>query len=217
YSDEYGPFNYPNDASGDWKVMWYDAGISIPLRVLYQFDIDEVRTLYELNLNPNLVPNPSFEIGSGQWPDKWDHTQAFNIANAGTFLWDNTVAHSGSYSIGFTNCNHSDFLTWTSDFIPYEVGQAYEIEFWYLYSTNSYYSTYLHWGYSLYDENFNLYGNDVSSTNAGVTGEWIKRNFFIHGNDPKPKYLRISFSTRGAIPPNLATIWVDDVRMVKRY
>lgn len=70
--------------------------------------------------SPNLFPNPSFEIVSGNFPTSWG-TQPSSVA-------DSTITHAGSYS--FKVSGPTDTLTYVNQQPNLKAGTLYTISYW---------------------------------------------------------------------------------------
>ena len=185
----------------------------------YRINNPEAYFDYVLHKRPssNLVPNPSFEYGSGKWPYKWEPYRWQGIPGAGEFMWDTTTAHSGSRSVGITGCNNTDWLIWRSDYIPVEPRTYYEIQFWYSWSLDSFNGAYLTYGWSSYDENFNKIGGWNRGVSNNLSAGWRKETYSgWSGNYLTVKYIRLEFGHRGWYPPYSATVRIDDVQLKKK-
>jgi hypothetical protein len=80
---------------------------------------------------PNLMPNASFENGSGNDPAQWYRGQ-----NPGQFslVWDKTAAHSGKHSLAVTIAKPSagyESTGWVSDILRLKSSSEYELSLWY--------------------------------------------------------------------------------------
>jgi hypothetical protein len=71
----------------------------------------------------NLVPNPSFEDGTTS-PTGW-----IPCGNNVQTVWDNTVAHTGSYSVSGGLSNFFSYCFWTSSLLSVPAGNYY-FGFW---------------------------------------------------------------------------------------
>jgi hypothetical protein len=76
---------------------------------------------------PNLLANGSFEDGVAAEPDGW--TPSAWQDTAGTFTWEQGVAHTGSRSAAITNTTDND-ARWEQELGGLVVGQAYTVCAW---------------------------------------------------------------------------------------
>ena len=160
----------------------------------------------------NLVPNPSFEQGSGLWPDRWER---FHYGSgAGNFFWEKNIAKSGTHSAGVTGCNYSDALVWRSTFIPCTLLQRYELRFSYLWSPDSAGDATYYVSCSYYDENFNflIKWDRFFFNEKNLDWTNIAWTFTPYGRYPI-KYLRLEFGLIGRYSSFNATFWIDDVEV----
>jgi hypothetical protein len=160
----------------------------------------------------NLVPNPSFEQGSGLWPDSWER---FHYGSgAGNFFWEKNIAKSGTHSAGVTGCNYSDALVWRSTFIPCTLLQRYELRFSYLWSPDSAGDATYYVSCSYYDENFNflIKWDRFFFNEKNLDWTNIAWTFTPYGRYPI-KYLRLEFGLIGRYSSFNATFWIDDVEV----
>jgi hypothetical protein len=82
----------------------------------------------------NLVPNPSFEEGSGNIPDGWDYDNRGD--DEVVFKWVSDDGHSGKRSVGITNLQSIGYFyrySWyTLDLIPVDpINNEYRNSLWY--------------------------------------------------------------------------------------
>lgn len=72
----------------------------------------------------NLLANPGFELGSAGRPEGWTTTGW----KPGKFVWDNTVAHSGQYSVKIESPQAND-LRWVQK-VNVHAGSRYKFTAW---------------------------------------------------------------------------------------
>ena len=80
---------------------------------------------------PNLMPNPSFESGSGNDPAQWWRAEG---RDQFSLVWDKTTAHSGKRSLAVTiakPATGNDGTNWISDIINLNPESEYELSLWY--------------------------------------------------------------------------------------
>jgi hypothetical protein len=71
------------------------------------------------------VPNPSFELGTGQ-PDGW----TTRLLGA-TYTWSSSEAHTGNRSICISNVQAYHSVEWSTTYsIPVQTGQEYRFGAW---------------------------------------------------------------------------------------
>jgi len=215
------------------KLMWelfggLDAGIGVKFEIFsmtitdYYAKVIEYKLLLaqgEIGAPPgeNLVFNPSFEEGTGTWPDGWEIIDPNNDA---TFIWSNTIAHTSSHAVGIINCTKARAWTaWiTTDFIPVNPNNEYELSGWCFWSEEPHYrelALITIWPYD-------AYGNQQpGSANAFPVrvGSWqyyeiYKPEQFLFPNTAKVK---ISVARYYEISTNSnAYLWFDDVKFAEK-
>ena len=142
---------------------------------------------------PNLVKNPSFELGSGDIPDNWTAT---NNADS-TLRWTNAKAHSGNYAISVGNISGSTNSGWVSDYIDVIPYTAYEFSYWVFATKAPQTGQYFDFGQWFYDS----LGNGVSANGGSVNytlNQWRNnyRRTIIYPTATKIRFW-ISFHNEG--------------------
>ncbi|MGE5499670.1 MAG: Ser-Thr-rich GPI-anchored membrane family protein, partial [Syntrophothermus sp.] len=160
----------------------------------------------------NIVPNGSFELGSGADPDGWNAFRTGNMSMA----WSKNMAHTGSSSLNMNNATGGNYPKsyWTSDFINIEPSTAYEFSFWY-YITNAIplvdYS-YIQWidvDVIMYDSGWNqIYSSGFSSAEL-TPNKWLLRSQQIL-TQPNAAKIRIKILFDNRQLSYTGNIYVDD-------
>jgi len=217
YSDKetYEPCNFRTNA--ELPIMYYDCGSALPFLVsLSAFDIKEVRRLYGLSTSgQNLAPNPSFESGSGQWPDGWEPSYP-SMAN---YIWDNTVAHTGSRSLGITHCTKTNTSAgWiTTDFIYVDPTKEHEVSLWYLWSDTQLYDERAGLCVFEYDNQGNFTQGFGTVTLPNVVGSWQYYKWKCYPFNAKTVKIEIVILRAIFTSSNYnATLWFDDVKFIQK-
>jgi hypothetical protein len=183
----------------------------------------EPRNNYSTCSDCNLIPNPSFENGTGQWPDMWKPNDS-----TATYIWENSGAHSGSRSVGVT---HTDYnLTgragWiTTSMIPIDPNKTYEISVWYKWSEEKGIGETTEIGIFYYDAQGKLldYGGLPHRLNSIYSiGSWRQGSVQFGPGfwEPyHPAFIKISISRIDwdqEVGNYNAIFWIDDVSLVEK-
>jgi len=168
------------------------------------------------------VPNPSFENGTGTWPDGWIPVDS----GTNTHLWDVDYVYDGSRSVGMT-CGEScaPVMKWiTTDFIRIDNSKDYQM------------SVKFRWPGSWEDGNYSglailfydAYGNRVEHASihvirqfSGTMNDWSEINItfsdhagYTDSNKRPHIYMgKIYLSKYSNTQPSGATVWFDLVSL----
>jgi len=115
-------------------------------------DKNKIYTNSATSLQENLVPNPSFEEGSGDLPDGWNYDNEND--ESVIFTWDSKYAFSGERSVGISHPKLDGSVNWyTTDFIPVNlIKSVYECSVFYSYINQPAVGQYGGLSLSLYDK-----------------------------------------------------------------
>lgn len=177
----------------------------------------------------NLIPNSSFEFGTGTIPEKWSFfwTSVDRPAPLGNYglNWSSSVAHSGMHSIQCDFAAYVPFSAWVTDFISIDPSSQYEFSYWYK------------WGGFAREADgdilVNYYCYDSEGNRIGVGGYCLvgtRDNNFWKQSDkltipmaghPFPSQaskIRISIGSSMLEPQTLysAYWWIDDLLLIKK-
>jgi hypothetical protein len=163
----------------------------------------------------NVVPNPSFESGSGQWPDGWEPS----YPSSANYIWDNTVAHTGSRSLGITHCTKTNTNAgWiTTDFIYVDPTKEHEVSLWYLWSDTQLYDERAGLCVFEYDNQGNFTQGFGTVTLPNVVGSWQYYKWKCYPFNAKTVKIEIVILRAIFTSSNYnATLWFDDVKFIQK-
>ncbi len=151
----------------------------------------------------NILTNPGFELGSKDQPEGWTSTGW----KPGKFLWDNTVAHSGSYSVKIEAQQAND-LRWIQkvNVLP---ASTYKFTAW---------VRTLSVGHSLevndVGANLSVEGAYSWSEDLKGTNDWTLLSLDIV-TGPKDSVLTVELRLGFYSGTNTGIVWFDDVSLQK--
>jgi len=164
----------------------------------------------------NLIPNPSFEKGSGQWPDGWEPV---SYCSDSVFFWDSS-SHSGSKAVGIIDCTTPRYLPcWmTLNSIPYNPSKKYELSIWYYWTATPEDREWAEIGIWPRDSNGRfLTGHSMPLPT--IIGTWQNFKWTIPENllDMNTTEVQIAVARWHEISTNVnAIVWFDDIRLVEK-
>ena len=156
------------------------------------------------------VPNPSFESGSGQWPDGWERY------NSASFAWDVDFVHHGSKSVGIACGGGCDTYSWwrTTKFISLVPGQKYQLSVMYWWDGDPENEDYHGLNVSHYDEHGDFVkGSGVAVDVEDESTQW-KQTVYTFIVPENSFMVKISLERITQASPSPATIWFDYVELV---
>ena len=165
----------------------------------------------------NLVPNPSFEIGSGDSPSGWYYWGDQTLSSQ--HVWSNSISHTGARSVGISDVvMYSGGWGWagfeSSDFMPIVPGEQYETSVWILLTQRSSIDRSMFIETEFYDDS----GNYLNAYGGPLFGlplnQWWKYNVTWTAPDNAVK-MKIALDVSSEASPPRNSVYFDDVAVVK--
>ncbi len=152
---------------------------------------------------PNLLANPGFELGSKNQPEGWATTGW----KPGIFLWDSTVAHSGSHSVKI-EAQQSNDLRWIqkANILP---NSQYQFTAWVRTKAVGHSVDANDVGANLSVEGAYAWSEDLKGTN-----DWTLLSFDIM-TGPGDSVITIDLRLGFYSGTNTGTVWFDDASLQK--
>jgi hypothetical protein len=154
---------------------------------------------------PNLMPNPSFENGSGNDPAQWWRSGEQSQFSP---VWDKTAAHSGKRSIAVIVAKPGTSTAgagWLSDFLRLKSASEYELSLWYRSTAPA---APPEWPYLAFlgVRNTSTSGWSIPF-NFSPTNDWTFVSTTIQGDEA----LRLELYLTPIGDPYEGGIWIDDI------